>query len=87
MCLGGSRYMCRIRLDIFFVMQDTGTGKKKHWLSIWYLSVDMQNYILNSSVLLDECQSSLRTQTGNLVAVVTAQQDAQVNKLVEINCK
>lgn len=68
-------------------MQDTGTGGKKHWLFIWYLSVDMQNYILNSSVLLDECQSSLRTQTGNLVTVVTAQKDAQVNKLVEIKCK
>lgn len=43
----------------------------------------MQNHILNSAVLLDQCQRSLRTQTGYLVTVVTAQQNTQVNKLVE----
>lgn len=52
---------------------------------MWYLSVDMQNHILNSTVLLDQRQSSPWTQTGDLVTVVTAQQNAQVNKLVEEN--
>lgn len=56
----------------------------KDWL---YLSVDVQNHVLNSTVLLNQCQSSLRTQTGNLVTVVTAQQNTQVNKLVGENCK
>lgn len=27
---------------------------------IWYLSVYVQNYILNGPVLLDECEGSLR---------------------------
>lgn len=58
---------------------------KDHRLSIWYLSVDMQNHILNGTVLLDQCQSSPRTQTGYLVTVVTAQQNTKVNKLEE-NC-
>lgn len=43
----------------------------------------MQNHILNSAVLLDQCQSSLRTQASYLVTVVAAQQNTQVNELGE----
>ena len=41
----------------------------------------MQNHILNGTVLLDQCQSFLRTQTRYLVTVVTTQQNAEVDKL------
>lgn len=57
--------------------------KSKSTKTIWYLSVDMQNHILYGTVLLDQGQSSLRPQTRYLVTVVAAQQNAQVNKLVD----
>ena len=55
-------------------------NNKDHWKSVEYLSVDMQDHILNGTVLLDQCQSSSRTKTGYLVTVVTAQQNTEVNK-------
>ncbi len=42
----------------------------------------MQNHSLNGTVLLDQGQSSPGPETGYLVTVVAAQQNAQVNKLV-----
>lgn len=75
----------RFLLDITLFCKATYRKENKdHCL---YLSVDMQNHVLNSTVLLDQCQSSLRTQTSYLVAVVTAQQNTEVNKLVGENCK
>lgn len=43
----------------------------------------MQNHILYGMVLLDQGQSSLRTQTGYLFTVVAAEQNTQVNKLAD----
>lgn len=64
-----------------------GIKNKDHLLSICYLSVDMQNHVLNSAMLLDQCQSSLRTQTRYLFTVVTPKQNTQVNELVKEKCK
>lgn len=43
----------------------------------------MQNHILYGTVLLDQGQSSLRTQTRYLFTVVAAEQNTQVNKLAD----
>lgn len=50
-------------------------------LFIEYLPVDVQKHVFNRVVLLDERQSFLRTQTRNLLTVVAAQQNTEVNEL------
>lgn len=47
-----------------------------------YLPVDMQNHILNRAMLLYQFQSPPWAQPTYFVAVVAAQQNTQVNKLV-----
>lgn len=47
-----------------------------------YLPVDMQNHILNRAMLLYQSQSPLWAQPAYFFAVVAAQQNTQVNKLV-----